>query len=111
MGQVVPFRRKSSLVLNETELALLTSLNGSLEVRSRGGWATRGKRHGVVLRQEGRPLGYWSSANGTYRYTSFGETTIVMVVATLEEAHMATLHILGSPRHLYPWSNFDRPPA
>jgi hypothetical protein len=99
MGQVVPFRRKSSLVLNETELALLTSLNGSLEVRS------------VVLRQEGRPLGYWSSANGTYRYTSFGETTIVMVVATLEEAHMATLHILGSPRHLYPWSNFDRPPA
>jgi len=111
MGQVIPFRRKSPLKFNETELALLTSLNGSRQVRRRGGWAIRGERHGVVLRQEGRPLGYWCCfANGTHRYTSFGETRIVIVAATLEEAHAATLHILGPSRHPDPW-NVTRPSA
>jgi len=111
MGQVVPFRRKSPLKFNETELALLTSLSGSMQVRRRGGWAIRGERHGVVLRQEGRPLGYWCFANDTYRYTSFGETTIIILASTLEEAHALTLHILGPPRHLDQGWNFTRPSA
>ena len=95
MGKVIALRRKSPAKLPDPELALLTHLNASLNVRQREGWATRGEPRGVVLRRQGRPLGLWSYVDGNYRYLSVHDARTIIVAMTLDEAHSATLRLLG----------------
>ena len=99
MGNVIALRRRSPAKLPETELALLTSLNSSLAVLERGGWATPGEARGVILRQQGRALGHWCFADGTYRYLSIRDARTIIVALTLHEAHASTLRILGPRQH------------
>jgi hypothetical protein len=94
MGTVLQFRHPTPR-LRSQELCLLSRLCGSLQVMWRGGWAEPGEPDGVVLLKNQNCIGLWLYQRDCFAFVPIETGVTQLQVATVDQAHNATLRILG----------------